>query len=165
MPDLSELGAGALANWPTDWFIVGAFVAIIAFDALRRGRARAAAVAFALPLALFCTQALGEAYAIGPAANEAAAPWGAAAIFAAIFAALYVAAHRITASAFGDSAGVVQALFAGLSATAILLVVWLSYPALDALWQWGPQVRAVFAEEFRFFWIAASYLALAFLAG
>ncbi len=149
-------------QWPTDWIIIGAFAAFMALDALRSGSTRAAALMLSLPAALLVTNALQGSFFLGPLSAQFTAPNAQAGIFVAIAIFLYLAVHRAIFS-FSDSGGVVQALIAGLAVAVVFVVVWLQVPALQSVWQLGPQVQAVFSETYRFWWLIASYVALAFV--
>lgn len=150
-----------LAHWPIDWILIGACAAFIALDAVRSGSARAAALALALPATLLFLDALPHATLPEMVLKQLSTHAGQLIVFAVLFALLYIAIHRMI---FGFSGGgeVIQALITGLAATIVLVVVWLQVPALDSLWHFGPQVQAVFAESYRFWWLIVAYAALAF---
>lgn len=151
-----------ITKWPTDWILIGAFVVFVALDALRSGTARAAALMLSLPAALFVANALPDAIFFGPLLVQITAPLAEAAIFVGIAIILYFVAHRAIFS-FSEGGGVVQALIAGLAASVVFVVVWLQVPALESAWGFGDQVRMVFGEAYRFWWLLASYAALAFV--
>jgi hypothetical protein len=154
--------ASIFAHWPTDWFIIAAFVALVALDALRAGSARATALALALPLTSILMNALSSAFLVGSIATQFPQGGGQAVLFGIVFAILFLAIHRIVHS-FAETGGTLQALIAGVSAVAVTLVVWLQVPALDTLWHFGPQVQLVFGEPYRFWWLVAAYFGLAFV--
>ena len=152
----------AFSALPVDWLIIAALVILIAFDSLRSGTARAAALALALPATMLLTSVLPKAFFLGPLSEGFKLPTGQLLIFGAVFVVLYIACYR-TIFAFADGGGVLQSLLAGFGATIILIVVWLEVPALGALWHLGDQVQAVFGETYRFWWLAGAYIALAFV--
>ena len=57
------------SHWPTDWIILGALAAFIAFDSLRNGSARAATLAVVAPLALLLVNLLPQTIILGPIAR------------------------------------------------------------------------------------------------
>lgn len=154
-----------LAHWPTDWIIIGAAAAFIAFDTLRSGGTRASALALALPATLLILEAIPQAIGIGALAKQLSTPVLQVLLFGVLFVALYVLTYRIIGFFSAASGGPIQALFCGIGATAILVVVWVSMPELSALWQFGPHVQAVFGESYRFWWLLGSYGAIAFARG
>lgn len=159
--DLSSI-SGLLTHWPTDWILIGAVAVFIAFDTLRNGGTRAATLVLALPATLFVLETLSRALFLGNLAGQFSTPVLQAVLFGIVFVAFYILIYRIIGFYSTASGAPIEALMTGLGATAILLVVWLQVPALDALWHFGSQVHAVFGEAYRFWWLAASYLALAF---
>lgn len=156
------LVANTLTHWPTYWIIIGAIAVFIAFDTLRNGGTRATTLALALPAALFVLEALPKALFIGGVANQFSTPVMQAVLFGIVFIALYLLVYRIVGLYSTSSGAPIEALMTGLAVSVILLVVWLQVPGLDSLWHFGSQVQAVFGEAYRFWWLAASYLALAF---
>lgn len=156
------LVSNALTHWPTDWIIIGAVAALVAFDTLRNGGTRASALALALPAALYVLAALPKALFIGDVSKQFSTPLLQTVLFGIVFVALYVLTYRIIGFYSTSTGAPIEALLTGLAATAILLIVWLQVPSFDSLWHFGPQVHAVFAESYRFWWLGASYLALAF---
>jgi len=70
---------------------------------------------------------------------------------------------RRTFSDYGETGGQpLQAVFAGIAVTALVVLAWIQIPALDAVWHFGDQVQAAFAESYRFWWLIVSLAALAF---
>ncbi len=151
-----------LAHWPTDWILLGAFAVFVALDALRSGSARAATLALAAPLSLVLVDALPQTFLAGSLSQQFAAPAAQVVLFALIFGVLFLLIHRIVYS-FSENGGVLQALIAGVAATAAVAVVWLQIPALQSLWQFGPQAQLVFGEAYRLWWLIGAYTALAFV--
>ncbi|PIR83559.1 hypothetical protein COU18_02645 [Candidatus Kaiserbacteria bacterium CG10_big_fil_rev_8_21_14_0_10_51_14] len=159
--DFQAWGA-LIAAWPTDWIIICTIAVLIAFDSLRSGTARAAALMLSLPAAFFVSRALPDAFFLGPLVGQLAVPFAQAAIFIIITILLYLVAHRAI-FAFSDGGGVVQSLITGTAAVIVLVVIWLQVPALESLWYFGDQVQTVFGTAYRFWWLVASYAALAFV--
>ena len=151
----------AFTNWPTDWIVIGAVAMLIALDSLRSGRARASALALSLPATLLITSALPHAAFLGTLGATTSSVMQVV-VFTGIFIAMYISAYRMIFS-FSDGGGVIQSLVAGIAAAIILTVVWLLVPALHSIWHFGPQVQAVFGEAYRFWWLLASFAALAFV--
>lgn len=157
--DVSSLSSIA-TNWPMDWIFIFAFAVVTALDAMRTGPARATALVLSLPAALLVMSQLSNALFLGPLFAQFSSPPAQAAIFAAIAVLLYIATHRLIFT-FSNSLGPLQALVVGFAATAVLLIVWLQVPGLDALWHFGDQVQAVFGAAYRFWWLVGSYVVLA----
>lgn len=153
---------GLFNVWPVDWIIILAVVVFIAFDAFRSGGTRAASLALSLPVTVLTLNALSTAAFLNGLITQFSTPLLQALLFAVLFVPLYIFTYRIIGS-WGVSGGApIEALITGLAATVILLVVWLSIPALDGLWHFGPQIQYIFSESYRFWWLLASYAALAF---
>lgn len=152
--------SSVFANWPIDWILIGAFAAFAAFDALRNGPSRATALVLCLPAALFFMNTLSNALFLGSLAAQFTTPLSQAGVFAVVVVALYFVVHRAI-STFSTGLPPLQALMTGLAAAIVLVVVWLLTPGLDAVWNFGDQARVVFGEAYRFWWLAASYVAIA----
>ncbi len=159
--DFSAWG-GIIAAWPTDWIIIGALATFIALDSLRSGTARAAALMLSLPGALLISKALPDTVFLGPLSDKITMPFAEAAIFIVIAVLLYIVAHRAI-FAFSDGGEVVQSIISGVAAVIVLVIIWIQVPTLESLWFFGDQVQAVFSEAYRFWWLVASYAALAFV--
>lgn len=156
------LVANALSNWPTDWIIIGAIAAFAALDALRNGGNRAIALVLALPAALLALEALPNAAFVGTFSAQFSTRLLQALLFGIVFVALYVFTYRILGFWSGTSGGPMQALITGVAGAAVLTTVWISVPALDSFWTFGPQVHTVFGEAYRFWWLVLSFVGLAF---
>lgn len=145
---------------PLDYFFLGGFALLIALDALRGGTGRASAIAAALPAA-----ALAFSYAIDtPVLGGAlSSPTIEAGFFLVLSIAMYFALRRMGLEFVSGGMGQpIQAALAGVAVTAVVAVVWMHVPALQTVWEFGPQLQTVFAEQFRLFWLAGAYAALAF---
>lgn len=152
--------ASILAQWPIDWILIGAFAAFVALDGVRSGPSRATALMLGLPAALLLIDKLPDAIFLGPVAAQFTTPLAQAGLFAIVTAVLYFVIHRVIFT-FSNNLPPLQALIAGLAAAIVLVVIWLQVPGLEAVWDFGDQVRAVFGEAYRFWWLAAAYIALA----
>lgn len=147
-----------------DWILVGVLVVIIALDAIRSGSARAASIALATPLTLLLFEALPHAIIIGPIVAQFSGASAQTLLFAAIFVVTFLFIYRIVDS-FSGNGGAIQAVVAGIAATAVVLVVWLQVPGLQSLWHFGSQMQVIFGEAYRFWWLLAAYAGLAFARG
>ncbi|OGG57353.1 hypothetical protein A2853_02435 [Candidatus Kaiserbacteria bacterium RIFCSPHIGHO2_01_FULL_55_17] len=148
---------------PTDWLIIGTFAAVAAFECFRSGAHHVAELALALPITALLTQSFPQTFVIANFSGESATPAMHAVLFCGLFVVLFVLISRI-GLAWGDEKGqAFSAAIAGVSAAAIVVTIWVATPSLSALWQFGPQVQAIFSESFRFWWLLGSYGALAFI--
>ena len=152
--------ASILAQWPIDWILIGAFAAFAALDGIRSGPTRAAALMLSLPAALLLVANLPDAIFLGPVAAQLTTPLAQAGLFAIVTAVLFFVIHRVIFT-FSNGLPPLQALIAGFAAVIVLVVIWLQVPGLEVVWNFGDQVQAVFGEAYRFWWLAASYIALA----
>lgn len=160
--DFSVL-TSTISSVPIDWFIIAGFAVLAAFDVLRNGASRIGAMALALPVTLLLVSTFPSAAFLDALSSQLATPMLEAVLFVALFIALFVLIRRMDLS-YGAEAGLpIAALFAGIAGTAILVVVWLQVPALDTLWQFGPDVRAIFGGQYSFWWLIGSYAAFAFV--
>ena len=150
------------SSWPTDWIIIGAVAAFLALDALRSSGVRESALSLTLPATIFALGMLPQAIFIGSVSNQFSTPVLQAVLFGIMFVVVYVLVYRVIGLWSVGTGGPIEALIMGVGAAAVLVVVWLQVPALDSLWHFGPQVHAVFGEAYRFWWVAAAYLGLAF---
>ncbi len=147
---------------PTDWIIIGSFAMIMVVDALRVGSARISTLAIAALISLLVQDAVATAAFFGPVAAQLSTPVLQAVFFGIVYILTYILVRRIFID-YGELHGQpLQAIFAAVAVTALIVVVWLQVPALQAVWAFGDQVRAVFSEAFRFWWILLGLAALAF---
>ncbi|MDO8552176.1 MAG: hypothetical protein Q7S01_01450 [bacterium] len=150
---------------PTDWIIIVALAVIASFDAIRSGMGRQVALALSLPVALLFSTSLQSAKFLSGILPQIGTPILKAAFFGVLFVVAYFLIRRMTESYGSGSGAVIQAVVAGVATTAIIVIIWLQVPELQAIWNFGPQVQAVFAEAYRFWWLLGSYVALAFVRG
>ena len=157
--DISSLFA-VLTHWPVDWILIGAFAAFSALDAMRSGPTRATSLMLSLPAALLLVANLPDALFVGTLVAQFTTPLAQAGVFAVVTVALYFVIHRVIFT-FSNGLPPIQSFIAGLAAAIVLVVIWLQVPGLESVWDFGDQVRAVFSEAYRFWWLAGSYIALA----
>ncbi len=147
---------------PTDWIIIGSFVLILLVDALRVGSGRISTLAIAALISLLVLDTVPSSAFFGSVASQLSTPVLQAVFFGVVYILTYILVRRIFMD-YGELHGQpLQAIFAAIAVTALIVVVWLQVPALTAVWAFGDQVRAVFSESFRFWWILLSLAALAF---
>jgi len=158
-----DAATGFFSYIPVDWIIIVVLAIFIAFDALRSGFGKVTALALSLPATLFLSAALEHARILSGVAEQFSSPGLKAALFGVVFVAVYLLVRKMSARYTSNSGEIIQALMAGVAAAAVLVVVWLAAPELQAIWHFGPQVHAVFGEAYRFWWVALSYLMLAYV--
>ncbi len=151
-----------LAHWPTDWIIIGALAVFIALDTIRSGSNRALSFALALPLTVFIRELMSNAFVLGNLLQQLTAPYAQTILFIVAFIIVYLLIHRMIGFYGSSSNGPFSALIVGIACAVLATIVWIQTPSLFSLLQPGSQVQGVFAEGYRFWWMAAAYLALAF---
>ena len=154
---------GMFTSLPTDWIVLGAVVAFVALDALRSGSGRAVALVVSTPVALLLFSAFKSAAVLASLGTQLTTPLLQAVLFIVLTFAVFLLVGRMSANWISDSGAPLQALLAGLAATAVLTVTWVSVPAFDALWDFGGQVRNIFGEPYRFWWVIGALGILAFI--
>jgi hypothetical protein len=151
----------ALLHVPIDWIILGVLVVLITLDAIRSGSNRAVSIALALPAAFFLFNELSQSLLLGGMVNKLSSPIAQGIVFLGLVVVFYFIIHRILGF-YGISSGApLQALIAGIATTILIAVVWVQALWLQPLWHFGPQVQAIFAEGYRFWWVMGAYVALA----
>lgn len=158
-----------IVNWftstPTDIIILGALAILIALDSISSGARRISTLALALPPAALLLGFFGEAAFLEGVARQISSPLFSALLFLLLTALFYALIGRIGLSWDAGSGGPALGAIAGVAGTAIIVVFWLETPGLESLWSFSKQISAVFAHEYRFWWLAGSYAALAFVRG
>lgn len=157
--DLSSV-FGVFADVATDWILLLVLGALTAFDAYRSGTGRACAIVLALPSALLLFELLPTAVIAGALASVST-PVFDGFLFLILAGGMYLLVRRMDVS-YGTGS-FIQAVIGGAAVMAAIAVVWLEVPALDSVWHFGEEVRAVFSESYRLWWLAGSFLAVAFV--
>jgi len=156
---------GIVTAVPLDWFILGGLLILLSLDSLRSGIGRAAALAVALPIGYLLYSLVGSA-AFVSTMGILASPLSQAITFGVLVILSYFMARRMGLDFIDGGMGEpIQALIASAAAVVILAVIWLQIPALDSVWTFGAQLKAIFAESFRLWWLLGAYVALAFARG
>jgi hypothetical protein len=151
-----------LSSAPTDWIIIGSFALVALIDALRVGSSRIATLGIAGIIALVVVETIPAAALLGEVSEKFSTPVLQAALFGVVFGLLFLLIRRIFID-YGEEGGQpLQAIFAAVAVTGLVVVVWVQVPALDAVWHFGDQVQAIFGDPYRFWWTLASIAALAF---
>ena len=150
-------------NWPTDWIILGAFAALAAFDTLRAGSSRVAALSLALPISAVTYGEISHTFPISSFLTQISSPVVQGALFAILLVIFFLLMRRIV-GLWGDlSAGPLPALIAGLACAVIAITIWLQIPILDSLWHFGTHVQAIFGQDYRLSWLLGAFAALAYV--
>lgn len=153
----------ALAQIPTDWFVIFVGFVLISFETFRAGAGRACALALAFPVSAVLLDAVTGAVVAGGVANAFATPVLRAVLFGALFVLAYTLVHQIGVF-YGSEAGrPFLALLSGFACMAIVVVFWVHTPALTAVWKFGGSISALVGDSYRFWWLAGSYGILAFV--
>jgi hypothetical protein len=142
-----------------DYVLLCGIAILVALDTLRSGLGRAAALVITLSLAAFLMSLVPDTAFLASAISSDVLH---AVAFGALIVALYFLTRRMGLEFLSGGMGQpLQAALAGVAVAAVATVVWLSVPALESYWEFGPQLQAIFAEEFRLFWLLGAYAALA----
>lgn len=149
------------SNLSYDWVIICAIAVIAAFDSLRSGNGRACAASLAVPIALLVYNTLPNAAFLSGILSAFDAPTMQALLFATLYAASYLLANRML-GIHGGSSQPFPALISGLAFTVLFTLMWISVPALGALWEMSPDVRGIFGLPYQFWWIVGAFTALAY---
>ena len=154
---------GLFESVPLDYFFLGGFALLVALDALRSGTGRAAAIAVALPAAAMLFAYAPDAPVLGGALSSPLVEAGFFLLFAIV---MYFAMRRMGLEFLSNGMGQpLSAALAGVATTVIVAVIWMHIPALQEFWDFGPPLQAIFAEQFRLFWLLGAFAALAFVRG
>jgi hypothetical protein len=86
-----------------------------------------------------------------------------AALFVVIFAIFFVLLHRMLYNLGSFSGGFLFSLLSGISATAVIIAMWIQEPALQSIWHFGSQVTTTFSGSYTLLWLLGAYLILAFV--
>lgn len=149
---------------PVDWFILGAFMALLTIDSLRNGIARTAALSLAAPIAWTLFSLLAGTAFIGSFATSESTI-AAAGLFGVLFVGCFIILRRMGMDFIEAGLGQpIQAITASVAAIAILALFWILSPAND-LWTFGPVIQSAFSESYRLFWLVGAYGLLVFSRG
>lgn len=157
---------GHLGNFftslPADWIIIGSFALLMFIDALRVGSARISTLAIAALITLLINESVAKAAFFGSVSLALSTPVLQAIFFTFVYMLIYFLIRRIYID-YGELHGQpLQAFFAAIAVSALIILVWVQVPALNYIWNFGGQVQAVFGETYRFWWILLGLAALAF---
>ncbi len=156
---------GVFNAFPIHWFFLGGFFVVLVLDSLRKGTARATALALALPFAGFLTTLIPQT-AFLKDVTFVSQGYGPLTVFGTLFLVSYFLFRRMGIEHFESGIGEpIQSLMASLAASVVLILVWVHTPALSGFWTLGEPFSSLFAESYRLFWLLGSYLALAFARG
>ena len=149
---------------PFEWVAIIGFALIVAVDIVTYGARKECALALALPLAAFLSGLISQsAFLDGVVTQYAATPYASTGIFLGLTILSVLLVYRIGLSEGIESGQPLLAALGGVALTAIVLTIWTHEPMLQALWHFGPHVQTIFADQYRFFWLAGGYLVLAFV--
>lgn len=150
-----------LSSIPIDWIVIGAAFILIAAFILRFGTDIPAALTLALPSASMLDALLPHAAFIGTALKSFSTPMEQAGIFVVLVVILTFLFARVI-STFGAGANSFMAAgCASLATIIMLLIFWTQLLALAAVWHFGSPIQSFFVEQYRFWWIAGSFILLA----
>lgn len=152
----------AFSHVPIDWLIVGVFFLIVTADAMRAGAIRAAAISLSFPLSALLYQMIPHTILLSTISSQFSSAIEQALLFAILEVVVFVCVHQMLSS-FNSYASLFSAVVSGLCATIVVLVIWTQMPILQSVWHFDSTIQAIFGASYRFFWIIASYLLLAFI--
>jgi hypothetical protein len=150
-----------LTGISTDWILVFALFAFIAFDVLRSGSSRAIALSIAIPLSGLLAQSIAGAAVAGGLASQFTTPLLKTSLLVALTFASFLLVLRMMDRYNDDDGRPVQSLAAGIAVTAIIVSVWTQNPQWGTIWQFGDAVQHLFGEAYRFWWLIGGYAVLA----
>lgn len=154
-----------LTHPPIDWVIFLVIAIILLVDSLRSGTGRASAVALAAPASyfLYTELELGKTFILSQLTSSLNTTVLQAGLLAGIFVLTFFLFHRIMYSFGGSSASPLQSILSSLSATVVLIVMWVHVPVLESVWHFSSQFQSAFGATYAFLWVVVAYLALAFV--
>src|SRR5262249_23177383 len=83
-------------------------------------------------------------------------------LFLAVVGGLFVLWYRILGASLSELSSPLSAALLGIACAVVVVVVWLSEPALQSLWDFCPQVQALFALQYRLWWLLGALAGIAF---
>lgn len=152
----------SLSQIPIDWMIIGVFFIIVFVDAIRTGSIRAASLAVSFPLTAYLYQMLAQTALFSSVAAQFKTNLEQALIFAILEVVIFVCLHQMLRS-FDTYTSIMSAAVCGLAATMAVLAAWTGVPVLQSIWHFDPLIQTIFGASYRFLWLLAAYLALAFI--
>ncbi len=155
----------ALLSIPADWIIIGTCTVLASLDIAAYGAKRECALALAFPLAATIFTLAPSTAFVGSTLQQIAFPHAEALVFVVLLIVLFAIIHRLRFADGIESARPLPAALGGVALTIIIIVFWLSIPALASLWMFGGSVQLLFAEQYRLFWLLAAYIALVVVRG
>lgn len=155
---MMDILASVWGSMSLDVAVLGGAVLLFAFDAFQKTTARVISLTFAFPLALFLFTFLQDASFISAVIGQFSTPAFEAFPILALVVGLYLCVRRIVDT--GPAEGPPQALLVATAGVVIILVTWLSSPALSSLLPLNG-LQTLFAEAYRFWWLAGAFLLLA----
>lgn len=157
--------SGFFAAIPLDWFVIGGIMLVFIVDTLRSGLGRVNSVALALPLVLFSYSFFAETMFL-KSAPFLSGSTGVAVVLGILFILCFFIVRRMGLEYIDDGMGQpIQALVAGVAIAVIVIVFWMQLPSIQSYFIFGPQIQALFAEQYRLFWLIGAYASLAFARG
>jgi len=147
--------AGSLS---TDMMAAGGALLVITLLALYAGSAQAVAIGLA---AVIAPSALALAQKASFVSGLTSGETGERVFLVALFAVLVVLLNMMSRDILHMTSPM-QAIMAGVGATCLVIMMWISTPALAEWFSFGSTVTAVFAESFRFWWLMATFGLFAF---
>lgn len=166
MPNVPSISAlqppSFISAVPIDAVILIIFAIIVCIDAYRSGTRRAVVFALTAPISLVVYSALLNAALIGVSMQKMAMPSVQAATAGGVFILVYLIIYRLVPPSFNNASSPLQAIVASLAASITLALLWVQTPALMALWAPSEMVQMIFGATFRLYWLAGTFLTLAF---
>ncbi len=146
-----------------DWIIIIVCALLIAFDALRSGAARASALSLALPVTVFVFGLISHTYYIGAIFQKFSSAMLQAGVFLAVALVMFFIVYRIISLFVSSAPRLLFSILSAVSATMVMVVVWIQVTPLSSVWQFSPSTIALFGSDFALLWLLCAYLILAFI--
>lgn len=147
---------------PMDWLVILILALASAADCVLAGANRSVALTLAYPLALILYTASAQALLLSSAMEHVTGPYMQAGAFAFMLFLSWVAAYRLM-TMFDAPLPLWLSLLCGAATSVILIVFILATAPIQAVAQFSGSIHTVFGEAYRFWWLAASYLILAYV--
>ncbi|KKW18999.1 MAG: hypothetical protein UY63_C0025G0002 [Parcubacteria group bacterium GW2011_GWA2_51_10] len=143
---------------PLDFVVIAGVLVLVFFATLRKS-SRAVVLALAFLTAIPLQEAAAHSGIIKKIYTQT--QYAELLLVVLVLLASYILIARILGNGVG-APQMVPRLVGAVAATVIVVVVWLEIPVLDSLWHFSDQMRAVFGESSRLWWILGSLVALAY---